>query len=108
MKKKNVYSNACYITEVSCFLQKNHDFIHNDKDSIFIISCMAVFDKLQYTNEDDYLTISGNFAATSERLLQFSCIVAVRITCVPSETKEEEPFPFIILKARRALIKKTF
>ena len=66
---------------------------------------MAVFDKLQYTNEDDYFTISGNFSATSKRLLQFSCIVAVRITCVPSEIKEE-PFPFIILKARRALIHK--
>ena len=26
----------------------------------------------------NYLTISGNFAATSERLLQFSCIVTGR------------------------------
>ena len=39
---------------------------------------MAVFYKLQYMDHVDYLTIFGNFAATSERLLQFSCIVAVR------------------------------
>ena len=39
---------------------------------------MAVFHKLQYIDKDYYLTISGNFAATSERLLQFSSTVAVR------------------------------
>ena len=39
---------------------------------------MAVFHKLQYMDKDDYLTISGNFAATSGRLLQFSAIVTVR------------------------------
>ena len=36
----------------------------------------------------NYLTISGNFAATSERLLQFSCIVAVRLTSLFSEAKD--------------------
>ena len=39
---------------------------------------MAVFHKLQYMDKDDYLTISGIFAATSERLLQLSSIIAVR------------------------------
>ena len=39
---------------------------------------MVVFHKLQYMDKDDYLTISGNFAATSERLLQLSSIIAVR------------------------------
>ena len=34
------------------------------------------------------LTIFGNFAATSERLLQFSCIVAVRLTSMFSEAKD--------------------
>ena len=29
---------------------------------------MAVFHKRQYMDKDDYLTISGNFAVTSERL----------------------------------------
>ena len=43
-----------------------------------MINLMAVFLKLQYMDQVDYLTISGNFSATSERLLQFSCIVAVR------------------------------
>ena len=43
-----------------------------------MINLMAVFLKLQYMDQVDYLTISGNFAATSERLLQSSCIVAVR------------------------------
>ena len=39
---------------------------------------MTVLYKLRYMDQVDYLTISGNFAATSERLLQFHCIVAVR------------------------------
>ena len=39
---------------------------------------MAVFHKLQYMDKDGYLTISGNLAAISERLLQLSSIVAVR------------------------------
>lgn len=39
---------------------------------------MGVFHKFQYMDKDDYLTISGNFAAISERLLQLSSIVAVR------------------------------
>ena len=43
-----------------------------------MINIMAVFYTLQYMDQVDYLTISGNFAATSERLLQFPCIVAVR------------------------------
>ena len=77
-------------------LLKCHFFSKKIMFLLIMIKITAVFDKLQYTNQDDYFTISGNFAATSERLLQFSCIVAVRITCVPSET-EEEPFPFIIL-----------
>ena len=41
-----------------------------------MINIMAVFYTLRYTDQVDYLTISGNFAATSERLLQFPCIVA--------------------------------
>ena len=57
--------------------QKNYDFIHSDSDSISIRNLMAVFHKLQYMDKDDYLTISGNFAAISERLLQLSSIVAV-------------------------------
>ena len=36
-----------------------------------MINIMAVFYTLRYTDQVDYLTISGNFAATSERLLQF-------------------------------------
>ena len=43
-----------------------------------MINVMAEFYTLRYKDQVDYLTISGNFAATSERLLQFSCIVAVR------------------------------
>ena len=43
-----------------------------------MINLMAVFLKLQYMDQVDYLTISENFSATSERLLQSSCIVAVR------------------------------
>ena len=43
-----------------------------------MINIMAVFYTLRYTDQVDYLTISGNFAATSERVLQFPCIVAVR------------------------------
>ena len=39
---------------------------------------MAVFYTRGYMDQIDYLTITGNFAATSERLLQFPCIVAVR------------------------------
>ena len=43
-----------------------------------MINVMAEFYTLRYKDQVDYLTISGNFAATSERVLQFPCIVAVR------------------------------
>ena len=42
------------------------------------MNLIAVLHKLQYMDQVDYLTISGNFSATSDRLAHFSCIVAVR------------------------------
>ena len=63
---------------------------------------MAVFYALRYMDRVDYLTISGNFAATSERLLQFPCIVAVRKTSVLSEAKEK-PCPFTFTKNMKSL-----
>ena len=63
------------VTLLKCHLFiRKIDIIHRDSDSVFIINLTTVFHKLQYM---DYLTISGNFAATSKRLLQFSSIVAV-------------------------------
>ena len=44
----------------------------------FTKNLMAVLHTLLYMDQADYLTISGNFTATSVRLLQFPCIVAVR------------------------------
>ena len=39
-------------------------------------------------DQADYRTTSGNSAATSKRLSQLSCTVAVRKTSEPSETYE--------------------